>query len=71
MIDKRYERPKLRRVLIPGKYLPGEFYITMSPGQWDPTLKAFYDEGATLLEVKVKKNGSEKIVRAYRKEETE
>ena len=38
----------------------------MSPGQWDALLQGAYEADWTLLEVDLV-NGSEKIVRAFRK----
>lgn len=61
-------RPKLNEVPVPNPIFErGKVYITVSPGQWDNLIKAFYEAGKTLLEVE-EVNGKEKIVRAYRKE---
>lgn len=39
--------------------------MTVSPGQWDPLMKVFYEQGHLLLEVE-EVNGEERVVRAYR-----
>ena len=41
----------------------GEITVTMSRGQWDATLAAFYAAGAVLLEL----DAHERPVRAYQK----
>jgi hypothetical protein len=62
-------RPKLNSIPIPNGLQPGGLYVTCSPGQWDGLLKASYEKGFTLLEIEVVK-GEEKIVRAWKKEES-
>lgn len=43
--------------------MPGTLSCTMSIGQWDETLMAFYDIGATLIEL----DDNERPIAAYRK----
>lgn len=45
---------------------PGQCYATMSEGQWDVTLRAFYDVGFVLLEL----DDAERPVAAYRNPNT-
>jgi hypothetical protein len=59
-------RPKLNEIPIPADpFKPGTLSITVSPGQWNALIKAFYDRGHLLLEIEVV-NGEERITRAYR-----
>lgn len=59
-------RPKLNEIPIPADlFKPGTLSITVSPGQWDNLIKAFYEEGHLLLEIE-EVNGEERVVRAYR-----
>ena len=62
------KRPKLNKIPMPENlFAPGQFLITMSPGQWDMLLEVAYEDGAILLEVDVVK-GMEKVVGAYCKD---
>jgi len=61
------KRPKLNQVPLPAFFpVPGQAYITMSPGQWDALLQGAYGANWTLLEIE-KVNGQERAVRAFRK----
>jgi hypothetical protein len=67
-------RPKLNEVLIPddidrifpecaSQMAPEGFrMITMSVGQWDPLLRAAYDEGWLILEL----DNNERLIHVYR-----
>lgn len=64
------KRPRLDRIPIPCPFPePGKQYITCSPGQWDKLLKAAYESGWTLLEIK-QKDGREIVVKAFKKSST-
>jgi hypothetical protein len=57
-------RPILRAIpLADGWLKAGEVTITMSVGQWDPTLANAYEAGFILLEL----DDDERPVRAYQK----
>jgi len=61
-------RPQLDPTPVPQSLSdPAESYITCSPGQWDPLLKAAYDTGWTLIEMEGE-IGKEKPVRAWKKD---
>jgi len=52
MSEPTETRPDLRRIpLVSLRLDPGAVTATMSVGQWDATLAALYEQGATLIEV--------------------
>lgn len=63
-------RPQLNEIPIPeDPFKPGTCTITVSPGQWDGLIKAFYEHGHLLLEID-EVNGEERPVRAFRLNES-
>jgi hypothetical protein len=61
------KRPNLESVPLPNPFpVPGECYITCSPGQWDRVLQEAYNRGWMLLEIE-EIDGQEKAVRAFRR----